>query len=187
MPILPLEPFVYPENLLTSPQEEEAATGRWWVLHTRPRAEKSLARKFLNRGLSFFLPLHERKLRVRGRLHSSYPPLFASYIFLHGDEDARVHALETNQVVRTLAVPDQRRLHLDLSQVYHLITTGAPLSPEEQLVAGTPVRIARGPLAGLEGKVIRRGKNLKVFVEVHFLQQGVSAEIESWMLEVVPG
>jgi Transcription termination factor nusG len=187
MPILPLEPFVYPDNLLTVPEGGMTDTGRWWVLHTRPRAEKALARRFLSRGLSFFLPLHERQVRVRGRLLRSYSPLFTSYIFLHGDDESRVHALETNLVAQTLPVADQRRLHLDLSRVYHLISTGAPLTPEDQLLPGTPVLITRGSLAGLEGKVIRQGKNLKVFVEVQFLQRGVSVEIESWMLEAVTG
>jgi transcriptional antiterminator RfaH len=186
MPILPLEPFIYPDNLLTGPDEGTSGPGQWWVLHTRPRAEKALARKFLSRGLSFFLPLHERQLRVRGRLKSSYLPLFTSYLFLHGDDQARIHALETNQVVQTLPVPDQKRLRFDLVHVYHLICTGAPLTPEDRLLPGTPVKVSRGPLAGLEGKIIRQAKNLRVFVEVQFLQRGVSVEIESWMLEAVP-
>jgi transcriptional antiterminator RfaH len=185
MPILPLEPFVYPDNLLTRPEEDTSGPGQWWVLHTRPRAEKALARKFLSRGLSFFLPLHGRQLRIRGRLQSSYLPLFPSYIFLHGDDAVRVHALETNQVAQTLPVPDQRRLRIDLERIFHLISTGAPLTPEDRLLPGTPVKVIRGPLAGVEGKVIRQGKNLKVFVEVQFLQRGVSVEVESWMLEAV--
>jgi transcriptional antiterminator RfaH len=45
------------------------------------------------------------------------------------------------------------------------------------------VEIISGPFAGLEGKVLRRGKQLKLFVEVRFLQQGVSVEIESWMIQ----
>jgi transcriptional antiterminator RfaH len=186
MPLLPLEPFVYPDGLLTSPLPGAESSGRWWVLHTRPRTEKALARRFLGRGISFFLPLYQRQWRSGGRLLRSHLPLFAGYIFLHGDEQARLHALETNLVARWLAVEDQRRLHWDLTRIYNLIVSEAPLTPEDRLLPGTPVEITRGPLAGLEGTVIRRGKQLKVFVEVQFLQRGVSVEIESWMIQPLP-
>lgn len=185
MPLLPLEPFVFPDELLTAPMEGLDTTGRWLVLHTRPRTEKALARKFLSRGLAFFLPLYQRKWRSRGRLQCSHLPLFPGYIFLHGDEGARLQALETNLVARWLPVPDQIRLHQDLARVYRLIVAEAAMTPEDRLLPGTAVEIIQGPLAGLEGTVIRRGKQLKVFVEVQFLQRGVSVEIESWMLQPV--
>jgi transcriptional antiterminator RfaH len=47
------------------------------------------------------------------------------------------------------------------------------------------VEITSGPLAGLGGKVLKRGKKPKIFVEVEFLQRGVSAELEEWMLSPV--
>jgi transcriptional antiterminator RfaH len=187
MPILPLEPFVFPDGLLRGPTPSGEGPERWWVLHTRPRAEKVLARKCVQRGLSFFLPQYERAWRSRGRLLRSHLPLFPGYLFLHGDDQSRLHALETNLVVRWLPVPDQRQLHLDLSRVHHLITSEAALTPEERLVPGTPVEIRHGPLAGLQGTVLRRGKSLRVFVEVQFLQRGVSVEIETWMLEPLAG
>jgi transcription antitermination factor NusG len=180
MPLLPLEPFVFPEHLLTASAAEEAAP--WWVLHTKPRAEKSLARKLLRQTTPFFLPVCKRQWRNRGRLHSSHLPLFPGYLFLQGDQHAVYRTLETNLVVRILPVKDQEQLHADLARVYTLITTGAPLTPEDRLQPGTPVEIVSGPLTGLEGKVLRKGKQLKFFVEVQLLQRGVSVEIESWML-----
>ena len=41
--------------------------------------------------------------------------------------------------------------------------------------------------AGLEGKILHRGKKLHFFIEVQLLQQGVSVEIESWMFQPVHG
>jgi transcriptional antiterminator RfaH len=186
MPLLPPEPFVFPDTLLRTSPPEGDGPARWWVLHTRPRVEKALARKFLGRGTSFFLPLYQRQWRNKGRLHRSHLPLFAGYLFLLGDDQARTHALETNLVARVLTVPDQRRLHADLARVYELIVAEAPLTPEDRLLPGTPVAITRGPLAGLTGTILRRGKQLRFFVEVEMLQRGVSVEIESWMIEPAP-
>jgi transcription antitermination factor NusG len=183
MPLLPLEPFVYPENLLTEDVLSTEADVRWWVLQTRPRAEKQIARRFLRRSVPFFLPLYQKQWRKSGRLFTSHMPLFPGYLFLHGDFQARLVALETNLVARTIPVDDQAQFRNDLARVHHLMTTGASLSPEERLVAGTRVEILRGPFVGLEGKVLRRGKKLKLFVEVQLLQRGVSVEIESWMVQ----
>jgi transcriptional antiterminator RfaH len=172
---------VFPPDLLTGPAGDRP--GLWWVLHTRPRAEKALVRKFLARDCAFYLPLYHKQWRKRGRLFATDVPLFPGYVFLHGDEQARLYALETNTLVRCLAVADQAQLHADLARVQHLIAAGSALTPEDRLQPGTAVEIVHGPLMGLRGKVLRRGKKMKFFVEVHFLQQGVSVEIESWMIQ----
>jgi transcription antitermination factor NusG len=182
MPLLALEPFIHPPGLLDG-AVPPAGLDRWWVLHTRPRAEKTLARRFLDRSISFFLPLYQREWRSRGRKFRSFLPLFSGYVFLHGEPQARLVALETNLVAQVLPVDDQGQLHADLARVHHLITTGAPLAPEDRLESGDAVEIIKGPLAGLTGKVLRRGRNLKFVIEVQFLRRAVSAEVESWMIQ----
>jgi len=186
MPLLGLEPFVYPEGLLES-ASATANPGRWWALHTRPRAEKALARQFLDYSVPFFLPVYQNQWRNRGRLFRSYLPLFPGYVFLHGDDDTRIAALETNLVAHVLPGDDQRQLHADLHRVYRLITTGARITPEDRLEPGDQVEIIKGPFAGLEGKLIRRGTQLRLFVEVQFLRRAVSAEVESWMIRPLTG
>ncbi len=185
MPILPPEPFLFPDDLFAA----SAATGTeacpWWVLHTRPRVEKSLARGLRQRGIGFFLPLYQKRWRSRGRLLTAQLPLFPGYVFLCGDAVARREALLTNWIVQCLPVADQPRLHTDLSHVHQLMISGAPLTPEDRLKPGMLVEIISGPLAGLQGKLLRRGKHQKFFVEVHLLQRGVSVEIDGWMLEPV--
>lgn len=182
MPLLPLETYIAPDNLLDPPLIPEADPASWWVLHTRPRAEKSLARHFLARNLSFFLPQYLRQWRNQGRLFRSYMPLFPGYIFLYGDAQTRLHALETNQVAHTLPVADPEQLRADLFRVHRMMQTGMLMAPEERLQPGTAVEVVAGPLAGLEGKILRRGKELRFFVEVQLLQCGVSVEVEGWML-----
>lgn len=182
MPLLPMETFVFPDDLLAAPTRATGDGSSWWVLHTRPRAEKVLARKALGQELHHFLPLCKRQWRNRGRSFCSYVPLFTGYLFLYGDGDARRRALETNLVANCLLVPNQGQLQADLHRVYTLMTTGVALSPEERLEPGTRVEIVDGPLAGMEGTVLRQGKQMKFCVEVHFLRQGVSVELENWMI-----
>jgi transcription antitermination factor NusG len=182
MPLLSLEPFIHPEQVLDRPADA-AGPERWWVLHTRPRAEKTLARRLLDRDVPFFLPLCQRQWRNQGRLFRSYLPLFPGYVFLHGDDQRRLAALETNLVAQVLPAEDQRQLHADLRRVHRLITAGAPITPEDRLEPGDPVEIVKGPFAGLEGMVLRRGKQLRFVVEVHLLRRAVSVEVENWMIQ----
>jgi len=154
-------------------------------LHTRPRAEKAVARKLLDSGNTFFLPLYKKQWRSRGRLLCSCAPLFSGCLFVRGDGATRSAALETNQVARVLPVHDQARLHADMASVYRVMQGGMMMVPEERLEPGTSVVIVGGPLAGLEGKVLRRGKHLRFFVEVELLRQGVSVEVEGWMIRPV--
>jgi transcriptional antiterminator RfaH len=178
MPLLQKEPCVYPEGLLTRPHPEGDGEARWWVLHTRPRAEKAVARVAYGERISFFLPVYHRRWLNAGRKFSAYLPLFPGYVFLHGDNQGRQRLLETNSVAQSIPVADQGQLHGDLMRVYRLIEAGMPMTPEDQVQPGARVVITEGPLQGFEGKVTRCGRHLKLWVEVEFIRRGVSVEID---------
>jgi transcriptional antiterminator RfaH len=185
MPRLPLEPFLHPGDLLDDESQVGCRLFDWTVLHTKPRAEKALARKLLGEQVGFFLPLSRKALKNRAGARPAYLPLFPGYVFLFGDEGARIKALKTNQVVSCLPAPDQQELHDDLRRVYQLMNCATGLVTEPRLTKGARVEITAGPFAGVTGTILRRGGELRFAVEVHFLQQGVSVEMESWMLEPV--
>lgn len=190
MPLAPAETTLFPERLLDDSPRDPSA--RWWVLHTRPRAEKTLARRLLGREVAFFLPTYEHRLTSGGKLRSSFPVLFPGYVFLYGGDEDRRLALETNHIVQTLAVPDQPGLLADLRRLRQLLETRQNLTPEERLAPGTPVRIVAGAMAGLSGVVVRRGRQLRFVVAISFLSAGASVDVEEWMLEpldaeILPG
>lgn len=181
MPILAAETDLYPENLFVEPPCQ--LDGRaWWVLHTRPRQEKCLARQLLDHQIPFFLPLVPRKNRLRGRIITSQIPLFTSYVFLLGSQQERIMALATHRVVMSLAVPNQANLWHDLRQIHRLIETGAPITAEDKLQAGMQVEIRSGPLMGLKGVILRTGSNRRFVVQVDFIQRGASVELDDFML-----
>lgn len=182
MPLLDLEPFVSPDDLFTNsaPTSEEGTF--WWVLHTRPRAEKMLARKVREARHSFFLPLHKKQWRGNGRPRTSHLPLFPGYLFVRGDGGVRDFVLATNQVARVLPVTDQAGLHTDLAAVYRAMQSGMLMVPEERLQPGAGVEIVAGPLMGINGTILQRGKETRFVIEVRLLQRGVSVVVEGWML-----
>ncbi len=185
MPILGEDTSVYPEELLEGAEFEQHNTHRrWWTIFTKARNEKALARDLLRFEIPFYLPMVPKKNLIRKRVVYSHIPLFGGYVFMFGDADERVRSLTTNRVSTVLEVSDQEQLRGDLNQLRHLIASGAPLTVEERLQPGRPVRIIRGALAGIEGIITqRRGGRRRLLVAVHFLQSGVSVEIDDFMVE----
>src|SRR5438309_6652582 len=102
MPILPAEPDRFPDELFQDPKTQEHSERAWWVMHTRPQQEKSLARELRQRRIPYYLPMYARRRRFRSRIVASYVPLFTSYLFLLADREERVACLVTSRVVTSL-------------------------------------------------------------------------------------
>lgn len=188
MPILAKEPSVYPETLLEDDGESALeGTGcgerQWWLLYTRVKQEKALARQLLNYQIPFYLPLVVRHHVYRGRKVRSHLPLFSGYLFLYADDYERGISLSTNRIAHSLPVADPNRLRYDLQQVNRLIESDAPLTIERRLVPGQRVRIRTGPFAGITGTLTSRRADTKLLVAIDFIGQGVSIEINDFQVE----
>jgi transcriptional antiterminator RfaH len=184
MPVLPCEKSIFPDGLFED--TTVCLDGRkWWVIYTKPRQEKALARNLLSHEIPFYLPLVGKTQYNRGRRFTSYLPVFAGYVFVFGSETERVTALTTNRVSRILPVPNGQQLRDDLQKVRQLIESKTPLTIESRLAPGQRVRVKCGSLAGLEGVIIARRRKCHLLVGVNYLQQGVSVQIEDYMVEPI--
>jgi transcription antitermination factor NusG len=184
MPLLEAEPRAVPDTLFSDPAVG-SRDGCWWVLYTRARMEKTLARQLRAQQVPFYLPLYEHSWKTGGRKRTSYLPLFPGYVFLHGDEYARLTALETNLLCSVIPVTDQDRLFRDLCRVERVLGGSAPVEPETEVPIGALVEITDGPFQGLCGKVVRRGEQTRLVIEVEFLRRGVSIEVDEWALRTL--
>jgi len=180
MPLLAPEPTVYPENLFA---EQGPDSPRWWVFQTRPRAEKSFARLLLKSQTPYFLPVHTQSWRKNGRQFQSSLPLFPNYVFVSGEPAVRDVAFATHLVVRDVPANDQSRLSAELASLNRLLGGGDSLRPEEGLSKGTRVLVVEGIYAGVEGRVLEAGGELRVCVEISLLGRGVSVLVERWMIK----
>ncbi len=189
MPILPTEPDLYPNNLWQGSAPEVALVpGRkWWCLHTKPRQEKATARDLRAQKIAYYLPqvVHENRT-PQGRKTRSVLPLFTSYLFLLADERERVQSMRGNRLVRVIEVADQAGIGHDLRQIHQMLDSGLPVAAEPLVPIGGRVRILTGPLAGMEGRVIRRGKREQFVAVVHFLGSGAAVNLEDWQVERLP-
>ncbi len=179
MPILAEQesPSLYPDNLLTEPpQSTETEKVQWWVLRTKPRMEKAMARQLRELSVPFYLPLHARNLRSSGRKFTSYCPVFPSYLFVYGTHDDKWACWQTNRLVSIIDVQDTERLSHELRQLKTLLEVGAPVTTESRLEPGIAIRIRNGVFKGLEGTIVAREKKTLLRVSVEFLSATIALD-----------
>ena len=180
MPILEKEISEYPMGLLD--RVEESGERQWYAVYTKARQEKALARQLVGYEIPFYLPLVPKENYIRGKRVESFLPLFGGYVFLFGTDHERVQALTTNRIVQVLPVNDQEQIHYDLKQLRDVIESGTPVTLEKRLEPGDRVRVEKGPLRGVEGTIVARRGERRLIVAVNYLQQGVSVQIDDFMV-----
>ena len=67
--------------------------------------------------------------------------------------------------------------------VNRMLASGLTVLPEPIMPVGARVRIKTGPLTGMVGTVIRRGKRDHFVAIVQFLGRGATVTLEDWQVE----
>jgi transcription antitermination factor NusG len=154
---------------------------QWFAVQTRYRYEQRVASDLTAKGVENYLPLLREVHAWKDRRKSLEVPAFGGYLFVRLDEAQcnRVRVLETVGVVRLLGhhggfdpVPEREIESLRLS-----LKSGASCMRHPYLATGTLLRIERGPLRGLEGRLVRTANALRLVVCVASVGQAVAVEV----------
>ncbi len=172
-----------PPMLPPGASDPAAVVGSWWVAHVKPRAEKALAWDLIGRAVPHFLPMASRTAVWGGRRRTVLTPVFPSYVFFAGDASARVAALSTGRVVSVLPVPQQAMLVRELQAIHVAVGSRLTLDPYPFTAVGRRCRVARGPLRGIEGIVVRRDDAVRLVLQITTLGQSVALEVGADVLE----
>jgi transcription antitermination factor NusG len=158
----------------------------WYAVRTRSRHEKRVNEQLTARGIDSFLPLVERRRQWKDRRKLVAFPLFPGYCFARFPPSQRVTVLSSQGVVEILgnrdgpvSVPDA-----EIEAVRKLVTSTLPYDPHPYLREGMVVEVIRGPLAGVRGRLIRKGSRARLLIGVTLIHQGASVEIDA--LDVAP-
>ncbi len=159
----------------------------WTVFHTRSHRQKQVARICTFFGVRHCLPLREHWTGLtRRRVYEV--PLFPGYVFACLPHRTRVEILRTGAIAKVIAVSHPEILLAELREIRAARAAGANLQPGLAFPRGVRVRVIRGPLAGIEGRVsdLRRRRSREWLVlNVSFLGQSAVTEIDPWDVERV--
>lgn len=173
-------PMTWPEGKSIADFE-----GFWWVAHTKSRNEKALASQLVIHHVPYFLPMHWKVSKSRGRTFKTLLPLFPGYLFFNGGDHERLEVLKTNRTANILVVENQARLVEELLPIETLLKLGKTVMPHDYIKIGQRCRVTAGPLRGTEGIVVQTPKETRLVLQVDMLGQAASVEISSDMIEKI--
>ncbi len=170
--------------MLNVEQTRRESQPGWHVLWTQSHCEQLVHDQLAGRGFEAFLPKINVWSRRGGRRHLVRQPMFPGYLFLRHalDKDAYIEVRKARGLVTVLGrtwdrlavVPES-----EIESVRALSGSDLPSMPFPYLKDGMRVRIASGPLSGLEG-ILERRKEEKGFLvlSVEVLCRSVAVEVD---------
>lgn len=158
----------------------------WYAAYTMPRHEKLVANQLAVREVETYLPLYRAVRNWNGRKAQIELPLFPGYVFVKMPISNRVRVLEQPGVVRLVGT-NGKATPLPEEEIERLRTSLAfcQAEPYPFLSPGRKVRIKAGPMAGLEGKILRRKGKVRLVVSLDLIQRSVSFELDAAETEAV--
>src|ERR1041385_3577734 len=156
---------------------------RWYAVQTRSRFEKTVRSELESRGVDHFLPAVNEVHQWRDRKRVVETPIFAGYLFVHIPDFAeqRLQVLTSHGVVRILGsngaiqpLPDG-----EIESIRKLLASGKPCLPHPFIREGAWVRVRKGPLAGVEGRLVRFKGEERLVLSNDLLSQSVASEVNT--------
>jgi transcription antitermination factor NusG len=169
-------------GLLQSPDKSTAA---WYALYTRSQHEKTVARALTNKGFEAFLPLYVVGHQWKDRTKRLSLPLFPCYVFLHDSLERRLDLLKTPgiyQIVSCCGRPAEIP-RIEIEAVRQTVASSLTVEPHPLLRCGDLARVKTGPLAGIEGVLIRRKNLFRLVLSVEMLGKAVAVEVDGNQVE----
>jgi transcription antitermination factor NusG len=153
----------------------------WYAVYTCAKHEKRVAEQFTERALENFLPQYESVRRWKDRRVKLQMPLFPGYVFVRLALRDRLRALETPSVVRLvgfnghpIALPDK-----EMEALRACVEARLAAEPHAYLTVGRRVRIKSGPLAEMEGVLIRKKNRYRVVLSLDLIARSAAVEVDA--------
>jgi len=158
---------------------------QWFALYTCANHEKRVAAQLEAGVIDQFLPLYRSVRRWTDRRVQLDLPLFPGYLFARFARAARLRVLEVPGVVRLIgfngqpcALPES-----DIENLRAGIGSSLRFEPHPYLTAGSRVRLVRGPLAGMQGILLRKKNIYRVVLSLDLIARSAAVEVDAMDLE----
>ena len=143
----------------------------WYVVHTKPRQEGRALENLQNQGFTCYLPtMQVQKLRNQ-RVQVVTEPMFSRYLFIQLDDQSQ----NWGPIRSTLGVSKLVSFGPQPAKVppefVAFLKEAPPETLERMFAPGDTVRVAAGPLQGLEGKYLAHDGETRAFVLIELLGQ----------------
>jgi transcription antitermination factor NusG len=162
---------------------------RWFAVWTRSRQEKSSAAMLEAIGIPHFLPLKSVVRLWSDRRQTVTVPLFSGYLFVRINlaRDSRLEVLKAPGIAGfvgnqtgPLPVPDQQ-----IDDIRTVLETRVECIVLPLFNEGDRVRVVRGPLAGVEGRLVRNNSSTRLSISIEIIHKSLLVSVSRHDVELL--
>ena len=160
----------------------------WFALYTKPRSEFKAEEQLNAVGITNYLPSITRVKQWSDRKKKVTEPLLRSYIFIYGDEQDRLSAVEQRAIVRCIfdAGKPARIPEWQIDNIRKMLETKSEVIVQNGIVPGAKVMIKAGPFEGIVGTIIHSEAGKSISVTIDLLNRSIIARLpDNSSLELV--
>ena len=161
---------------------------RWYAAYTSANHEKRVAEQLVVRDVEHFLPVYDSVRRWKDRRVTLQMPLFPGYVFVCMALRDRLQVQQVPGVAHLVgfdgtpaALPDE-----EIEALRASLASGVWAQPHPYLTVGRRVRLKSGPLAGIQGILLRRKGNFRVVISIELIQRSVAVDVDEVDLRPLP-
>ena len=162
---------------------------QWYAVQTRSNFETIVTRELSTKGIENYCPAVEELHRWADRKKLVHRPVFPGYVFARFADvgSTRQMVRQTNGAVRILGtcekiepVPDS-----EINSIRRLLKSGHSCYSHPFFQDGEMVRVKRGVLKDVEGKLVRVKNRTRLVLSVNLLCNSIAVEVDASDVEVV--
>ena len=161
---------------------------RWYAAYTCANHERRVSEQLGLREVEHFLPTYCSVRRWKDRRVTLDLPLFPGYVFVRMGLRERLRVMQVPGVAQLVgfdgtpaAIPEE-----EIDALRKSLGRGVGVEPHPFLTAGRRVRLKSGPLAGVEGVLVRRKGNFRVVISIELIQRSVAVDADVADIEAAP-
>jgi transcription antitermination factor NusG len=154
---------------------------QWFALCTRARHEKAVRERLCKKEYEEFLPTFICTSQWSDRTKKIETPLFPGYCFARFENSDLFDVLQVPGVCYAVgsggqpeSIPEE-----EIEALKRLMTSAVPYSPHQGIAVGMLVQIARGPLAGIRGRLMRQDGGHYVIIGVDLIKLGARVKVQA--------
>lgn len=153
----------------------------WYAVWTRSRHEHVVRDQLAGKQVEVFLPTLPRWSRWKDRKKRIDWPLFPGYCFARFPADSRLAVLKCVGVVTIVSFdggPAEIPAH-EVEHVRRLVESELQYDPCPLINEGQMVEVVHGPLAGVTGRLVRKGAHQHLVLSVELICRAVSVSVDA--------
>jgi transcription antitermination factor NusG len=164
---------------------EIPAPPAWYALYTRHQHEKTVHQILTSKGFEALLPLYQTARRWKDRTKLLSLPLFPCYVFLKGGLDRRLDIMTTPGIHAFVSSAGQPAVISpnEIVAIRRAVESGLHVEPHPLLSCGEWVRVKGGPLAGVQGILVRKKNLYRLVLSVPILGKAAGVEVDAFLVE----